>query len=295
MNVDMDLYKVFCEVVKYKSFSKTAESIYVSQSAITQSIQKLENLLGGKLFVRLKSGVELTDEGRNLYEYVKDSVECISNAENIFSQYTSLEKGTIRIGSGSSLFASLLLKPFLEFTKKYPNISFTVYDDSFEEKITDLINGKLDIVTWNLASLDNQFTSSVEFTTLGTPSYCFVASKEYVKEHNIKKLKDIEGLPLILPKTRTSKYQILMDYCSKYNLKLHSNYDIPDSDVAKPLILNNLGVAFIIESALEDIKDKVEIIERIENPALQSGIATLGKNMQNKATVEFIKEIKKYN
>ena len=294
MNIDMDLYKVFCDVVKYKSFSKTAKNTYVSQSAITQSIQKLEQLLGGKLFVRLKYGVELTDEGRNLYEYVKDSVECISNAENIFSQYTSLEKGVIRIGSGSSLFSSLLLKPFLEFTKKYPNISFIVYDDSFNEKITDLINGKLDIVTWNMSNLDNQYTS-VQFIPLKTPSYCFVGSKTYIKEHNIKGLKDIQGLPLILPKPRTSKYQILMDYCKKKNLHFHSNYDIPDSDIVKPLIINDLGIAFIIESALEDIKDKVEVIERIENPELQSGIATLGKNMQNKATMEFIKEIKKYN
>ena len=58
MNTDLELYRVFCEVVKYKNISKTAESMYISQSAITQSIQKLENLLGGKLFYRNKTGVE---------------------------------------------------------------------------------------------------------------------------------------------------------------------------------------------------------------------------------------------
>ena len=41
MNTDLELYRVFCEVVKYKNISKTAESMYISQSAITQSIQKL--------------------------------------------------------------------------------------------------------------------------------------------------------------------------------------------------------------------------------------------------------------
>ena len=71
MNMDLELYRVFCEVVKYKNISKTAQKMYVSQSAITQSIQKLENFLGGKVFYRKKNGVELTEEGRNLYEYIQ--------------------------------------------------------------------------------------------------------------------------------------------------------------------------------------------------------------------------------
>lgn len=69
MNVDLELYRVFCEVVKYKNISKAAESMYISQSAVTQSIQKLETILGGKVFYRNKTGVELTEEGKNLYEY----------------------------------------------------------------------------------------------------------------------------------------------------------------------------------------------------------------------------------
>ena len=77
MNTDLELYRVFCEVVKYKNISKTAEIMYISQSAITQSIQKLETMLGGKVFYRNKNGVELTEEGKNLYEYIKDSIETI--------------------------------------------------------------------------------------------------------------------------------------------------------------------------------------------------------------------------
>ena len=45
MNANLELYRVFCEVVKYKNISKAAENIYISQSAVTQSIQKLERIL----------------------------------------------------------------------------------------------------------------------------------------------------------------------------------------------------------------------------------------------------------
>ena len=46
MNANLELYRIFCEVVKYKNISKAAENIYISQSAVTQSIQKLEKILG---------------------------------------------------------------------------------------------------------------------------------------------------------------------------------------------------------------------------------------------------------
>ena len=122
MNADLELYRVFCEVVKHKNISKTAESMYVSQSAVTQSIQKLETILGGKVFYRNKNGVELTEEGRNLYEYIKDSIETMNNAENIFSKYINLEKGKIRIAGGNSLVTTLILPPIISFMKKYPLI-----------------------------------------------------------------------------------------------------------------------------------------------------------------------------
>ena len=120
MNANLELYRVFCEVVKYKNISRAAESMYISQSAVTQSIKKLEDLLGGKIFYRNKSGVELTEEGKNLYEYIKDSVEKMSNAENIFSQYTALECGSIRIGGGNSIVSNIIVEPMLDFIKKYP-------------------------------------------------------------------------------------------------------------------------------------------------------------------------------
>ena len=72
-NIDLELYRVFYEVVKYKNISKAAEAMYISQSAITQSIQKLENMLGGKVFYRNKRGVELTEEGENIYNYIKET------------------------------------------------------------------------------------------------------------------------------------------------------------------------------------------------------------------------------
>mgnify|MGYP003304564906 CR=1 FL=1 len=97
MNIDIEFYKVFCLVAENRSFSKAAEKLYISQPAITQTIKKLEEQLGGKLFYRNNNGVVLTEEGKHLYEYIKDSMEVIENASVKFDQYKNLNEGIIRI------------------------------------------------------------------------------------------------------------------------------------------------------------------------------------------------------
>ena len=74
MSVNFEYYKAFFYVVKYKKISTAAEKLYVSQPAVTQTIQKLEEQMGGALLVRTKAGIELTEFGRKLYEIIKESV-----------------------------------------------------------------------------------------------------------------------------------------------------------------------------------------------------------------------------
>lgn len=293
MNTDLELYRVFCEVVKYKNISKTAESMYISQSAITQSIQKLETMLGGKVFYRNKNGVELTEEGKNLYEYIKDSIETMNNAENIFSKYITLEKGKIRIGGGNSLISSLIFEPFLTFIKKYPDIDISIGSGITDTLMQKLANGELDIVVLNLPYKNKKY-SNIEITPLKNSNFSFFASKQYLKEHPIKNLKEIEDHTLILPKAPSAKKKILDEYCTKENIELTANYEVSSSSIMKRLVLNNIGIGFTNTENIKDIYDDIKIINTIEIGETKEGIATLKKTMSNKATIELVKEIKQY-
>ena len=293
MNTDLELYRVFCEVVKYKNISKTAESMYLSQSAITQSIQKLENMLGGKVFYRNKNGVELTEEGRNLYEYIKDSIETMSNAENIFSKYINLEKGKIRIGGGNSLVNSLIISPLIEFINKYPNIDISINSGMTDSLMQKLANGELDLVVLNLPIKLNKY-SNVEVVPLKKAKYCFFCSKKYAKENSIKDLENIENLKFIFPKTYSSKSKILNEYIRDNNININSNYEVSSTSIMKKMVVNNIGIGFAKVEVLEDILDDIKIIKKISINKSEEGIATLKKTMSNKATIELVNKIKEY-
>lgn len=293
MNVNLELYRVFCEVVKYKNISKAAENMYISQSAVTQSIQKLENLLGGKIFYRNKNGVDLTEEGKNLYTYIKDGFETLNNAENIFSKYITLEKGSIRIGGGNSLLSYLIFEPLLQFMKKYPNINISIVSGVTDNLMHQLSNGELDIVVLNLPYITKKY-SNVEIASLIKSDFCFYASKNYLKEHPYKNLRQLESHILLIPKESSSKNKILDKYCVEQNLSLNPKYKVSSVSLMKKMVLNDIGIGFTNKENLQDIKEHIEILETIQMDSTEEGIAYLKKNMCNKATLELVKMIKSY-
>ena len=294
MNVDLELYRVFCEVVKYKNISKAAESMYISQSAVTQSIQKLETILGGKVFYRNKTGVELTEEGKNLYEYVKNSIETMNNAENIFSKYITLEKGKVRIGGNNSLISSLIVNPVLDFIKKYPDIEVYITTGSTSELMQKLANGELDLVTLSLPYLGKKY-ADIEIMPLKESNYSFFASKNYTKKHPIKNIKEISKHNLILPKPTSARNKILIEYCKENDIELVAKYEISSSAIVKQMVLSDIGIGFAETDNLSDIMNDIEIIENVQIKSMQEGIATLKKNMVNKATSELVKAIKSFH
>ena len=80
MNIDFELYRIFYTVANLGNISKASEELHVSQPAISKSIKNLENQLGGTLFVRTKRGVNLTEEGKEFYKYIKQAIEYINSA-----------------------------------------------------------------------------------------------------------------------------------------------------------------------------------------------------------------------
>lgn len=290
MNTDLELYRIFCKVVEYKNISKTARSMYISQSAITQSIQKLEGNLGGKVFYRSKNGVELTEEGKSLYEYVKDSVEIMNNAENVFLQYSNLEKEKIRIGSENDLQLDLISEPLLEYIKKYPQINISSNNGTTDTLMQELANGELDIIVLNLPY--NKMYSNIEFIPLKKTKFCFFASNKYLEENPIKDLKEFENHTLILPNAFSSEKKVLDELCSKEQIVLNANYEVSNYSIMKEMVLNDIGIGFTNTQNTKDINDKITIINETE--PIEEGIATLRKNMSNKATNELIKIIKQH-
>lgn len=80
--INYEYYKIFYYVGKYKSITKAAQMLYSSQPAVTRIIQKLENELECKLFVRSQAGMDFTQEGKTLFDYVSIAYNQLERGED---------------------------------------------------------------------------------------------------------------------------------------------------------------------------------------------------------------------
>ena len=103
MAVKLELYRVFKEVAETGNISAAAKNLYISQSAVSQSIKQLETALQARLFARSPRGVTLTGEGQMLYQYVRNALGLLATGEDKLSQAQQLHPGIrLKIVSGRS-------------------------------------------------------------------------------------------------------------------------------------------------------------------------------------------------
>ena len=93
--VKLELYRVFREVAEAGNISLAAENLYLSQSAVSQSVKQLEQQLGTRLFLRSPRGVTLTEDGRLLFEYVRSAMGLLETGEDKLQQSRTLQAGTL--------------------------------------------------------------------------------------------------------------------------------------------------------------------------------------------------------
>lgn len=284
MSINLEWYKIFCNVAGEKNITKAAENMYVSQSAITQTINKLEQQIGCKLFIRTQKGVTLTTEGRQLYSYLNKNIEAVENAEDFFHRYLNCEHGHIKIGAGHSLTKLILLEAIKNFSNKYPNVTYEIVNDTTSNLIHNLAVGKLDIILLYLPF--NHTYSEIKVEHLNDVEDCFWATKEYLKNRKIRSIKDLQSEKLILPSSKTNRRKILNEYCQKQNLEIKPFIEVASFSMAKELGLKNLGIVFDEKSHINNEKD-IQVLD-IQLPKRSLGYATLNNELVSTITHKFI-------
>ena len=264
MNVDLELYRVFYVVAKNKHMTKAAEELHISQSAISQSIKKLEDQLGGILFLRSNKGMELTSEGKMFYEYVKGALDLINSAENEFTSFKDLSKGEIRIGCSTTLTKLVLMDSLKMFHIDYPNISINITNDLTSNLINGLKHGKLDFVIFNESNIKE---TNLKLEKIKELKQGFVYNPTYFKD-NILFFDDLNSVPLILQKEESNSRKLLDYIALKNNVKLIPKMEVVSQDLVTEFVNIGLGIGFsIIELAKRNYSNlkELNINKRIPN------------------------------
>lgn len=248
MNVNYELYKIFFVVANSKTITEAAKKLFISQPAVTQSINNLEKQLNTTLFIRNTKGTKLTKTGKELYKQIKPAIEQILSAEKNLSLKQSKQKKLI-IGINDAFLQQYIIKALKKLTLKYSNVLVGIHEHSTNLLLNEMMEEKIDFIITTL-NKDNIDKNNFEITKLTQLHFCIIKnifSNTTFSYNDLKNNKIIcNDIEIINNLKIENKNTIIVD----------NYYQIYE------LVLQNVGVGVIpIEFVNNYLNDKkVEII-----------------------------------
>ena len=296
MNQNLSSYRIFYTVANTGNISKAAKELYISQPAISKSIQKLEESVGCKLFSRSSRGVVLTDEGKLLYEHVSEAFETLTMGEEKLKRSIELGVGHLKIGVSSTLCKYLLLPYLKEFIRQNPHISISISCQSTNDTLKLLEDNKIDIgligKPENLKNIHFDFLEEIEDI--------FVAAKDYLrnlKARWIQKDHILQSSTLMLLDKNNMTRQYIDDYLQENQIIIKDSIDISDMDLLIDFARIGVGVAYVIKNFVrEDLENGtlMEIPLGFPIHKREVGFAYKTTTKPSKSLAEFIHFYKTY-
>ena len=255
MAVKLELYRVFKEVAETGNISQAAKNLYISQSAVSQSVKQLETALQARLFVRSPRGVALTGEGQMLYQYVRSALGLLATGEDKLSQAQQLLLGTLVIGASDTV-TSFFLTPYLDaFHRRHPGIRLKIVSGRSAKVLSMLKSGAVDI-----AFASSPADSALENWPCFATHTVFVAGRDYGCDFDhIYTREEIADFPLILLERKASSRVFLEQYFLKSGVTLTPEIELSSRSLLVSLAKIGLGVAGVTLEFVRDALDTGDI------------------------------------
>ncbi len=224
--VNLELYKVFYAVAKCGSLTKAAETLYISQPAVSQAVKQLEGQLGVSLFNRTHRGMELSGQGGKLiFKEVEEALNLLEDAENRLIEMKTTATGTIRVGATDSIFAHVLAEKIVVYHEKYPAVRIELVTGTSPETLEQLKNNRVDVGFINLP-LDDDGVNFMQ--TVAHLNDIFVAGNNYsqLKGREVQ-ISELQNFPLLMIESNTVARRVLNDFTRSLGVTLN-----PDIEVA---------------------------------------------------------------
>lgn len=243
MDINYELYKVFYYVASTLSFSEASKQLFISQSAVSQSIKTLERKLDQILFIRSTKKVQLTPEGEILLRHVEPAMNLIKRGEAQLLDSASTG-GQIRIGASDTICRYFLV-PFIErFHKAFPGAHIKVTNATSIQSVELLNSGQVDFIVVNSP---NAYLGSVtKVKRIKTFQDVFLANQSF-RELQGRRLSFQELLehPILMLDKKSTTSEFLHNLFQQHHLDLVPEAELSSNDLLIDLARIGLGIAFL--------------------------------------------------
>ena len=288
MDINYELYKVFYHVAASLSFSEASKQLYISQSAVSQSIKTLEKKLGQPLFIRSTKKVQLTPAGQILYAHIEPAMNLIRRGEDQLIDSGLLGLGQLHIGASDTICRYFLVPYLEEFHRKFPYVPIKVTNATSPSCVTLLEQGKVDLIVTNFPNL--VLNPSYRKKTVCSFTDVFIANSDYamLKGQEIP-LAQLKEYPILMLDRRSTTSVFLHNLFLQHQLELIPQIELGSNDLLIDLARIGLGIAFIPDYCLTRESGDLFIVHTKEPLPSRQIVAAVNPTLPTaQATEEFL-------
>ncbi len=280
MKVSLVKYEILDKVARLNSFTKAAEILGLTQSAISHAISSLEKDYGFALVHRNKHGVTLTDEGVIMLTAIRNVLHAEEMLKQEAAKIIGVTKGKVRIGTFSSISTKMMPKIIQLMDRQYPGIEIELREGDYFEIEQWLKEGEIDC-----GFLNKTHTKQTQFTPLLQDElFCIVSSKSTLFNKESVDLNEIETEPFILT-TYNGPNDVLAIF-ERYRINPTIRFKLFDEKGVISMVEHNLGITILPQLVIDQLPKNVRKLKIKQESFRTIGLAT--KLQMSPATEKFV-------
>ena len=266
-------------------FLEASKQLFISQSAVSQSIKTLEKKIGQPLFIRSTKKVQLTPAGELLLQHIEPAMNLIRRGEEQIQSVNETRLGQLHISASDTICRYFLVPYIQRFHEVYPDVPIRITNATSKSCVDLLEQGKVDIIITNHPN--SRMNTSYIAQTLTLFQDVFIANpKHFPQTEQEMTLKEISTLPLLMLDKNSTTSEYLHQFFLENRLDLVPTFQLYSNDLLMDLARIGLGIAFIPDFCMTHNSSDLKIVTTKEKLPRRSLVAATHPSLPLSASAE---------
>jgi DNA-binding transcriptional LysR family regulator len=262
----LDQLRILKAIAAEGSFKRAADSLYVSQPAVSLQVQNLERQLNVPLFDRGGRRAQLTEAGHLLLSYGDKILSLCQETCRAIEDLQNLRGGTLIIGASQTTGTYMLPRMIGLFREKYPDVSVQLHVHSTRRTAWSVVNGQIDLAIVG-GEIAPELISALEIVPYAEDELALIVptSHEFAQQETILK-EDLYSLKFISLDAQSTIRKVIdqvLTRCEIDTNNLQLEMELSSIEAIKNAVQSGLGVAFVSTSAIEK-ELQMGVIKRVK-------------------------------
>jgi DNA-binding transcriptional LysR family regulator len=245
--LNLNQLRIFYQTARYLSCTTAAKKLYITQPAVSAQLKVFEEFCNLKLFKKKGRKIDLTDEGKTLYDYACKIFEYEKEVEDVIEDMRELKRGVLRLGT-TKAYARYFM-PFLitSFRQAYPHIKIHLDEGSSMDMIRSLLDFRNEVAIIARA----EENPNVCFIPFSHEELVLILSPDHpLSRESAISFEDLMEEPIIMKETGSGTRKLVNELFRQKGLIPNILMETSNTEFIKQLVQRGDGISFVIREAV---------------------------------------------